>query len=318
MNNNPYNSVFSPFRSFTREEWKRLGVPQDFSTVNIELSALKALNEPLNYEEVIEIYLPLVKLLEIHIAHYQRLHNDRDIFFQNESRRMPYIIGIAGSVAVGKSTTARVLHKLLSLTSSKPNVALVTTDGFLYPNAVLKEKGILNRKGFPESYDTKRLLGFLSDAKSGCAMLKHPIYSHLYYDILSDKVREITRPEILLVEGINVLQVSRRSSNKRRRVFVSDFFDFSIYVDAREKEIRQWYIDRFVSLQKVAFSNPNSYFHRYAKMSLEELETEAIRIWEETNLPNLTENILPTRFRADLILEKGNEHTVRGLRMRKV
>ena len=197
-------------------------------------------------------------------------------------------------------------------------MALLPTDGFLYPNAELERRGIMNRKGFPESYDAKKLIAFLSAAKSGKEILEAPVYSHLYYDILPNEIQSFEQPDIIIVEGINVLQVSRNKQNKRRRVFVSDFFDFSIYVDASEKDIRQWYLERFITLQKTAFANPASYFHQYSTWSEEKLLKFANEVWDEINLPNLVENILPTRFRADLIIEKGPEHFTRGIRIRKV
>ena len=289
-----------------------------FPVSDIDLTKLQALNEPLTIDEMEKIYIPMVRLLQIHITHYRHLHNERDEFFKNSSQRVPYIIGIAGSVAVGKSTTSRVLQKLLSMTPEQPRVALITTDGFLFPNAELEKRGILNRKGFPESYDAKKILAFLSAAKSGKEVLEAPVYSHLYYDILPDEMQVFEQPDIIIVEGINVLQVSASKKPKKRRVFVSDFFDFSIYVDAREKDLRKWYVDRFFSLQKTAFADPESFFHQYATLSEKEIVELANKVWDEINLPNLEQNILPTRFRADLILEKGEAHFVRGVRIRKI
>lgn len=315
--NNRYEVTYSPFRSFTRDEWRKLEEHPMFPIADINLTELQALNEPLTPEEVQDIYIPMISLLQIRITHYRNLHNEQDQFFSNSSNPVPYIIGIAGSVAVGKSTTARLLQKLLSMTPGNPKVALITTDGFLYPNRELERRGLLNKKGFPESYDARKLLSLLSAIKSGRDTIELPLYSHLYYDVIEGKTQIIERPDIIILEGINVLQVST-ARGARRQIFVSDFFDFSIYVDASEKDLRQWYLDRFRKLQQTAFRNPDSYFHQYATYSDSELMEFANRIWDEINLPNLQQNILPTRFRSDLILEKGEQHFVRGVRIRKI
>ncbi|MFD2599238.1 type I pantothenate kinase [Sphingobacterium corticis] len=307
----------NPFHSFSKEAWKKLNGTRKHQLTPEDLNKLRALGEPLNMAEIEDIYFPLSSLIELHIKHYRSLHASSNEYFHRKEKHLPFIIGIAGSVAVGKSTTARVLRKVLSLLPGKPKVDLVTTDGFLFPNAELISKGILNRKGFPESYDTRLLLNFLSEMKSGNRTYELPIYSHLVYDIVRDKYQTIEQPDILIVEGINVLQV-----NSQRQVgngvFVSDFFDLSIYVDANEEDIVNWYIERFESLRATAFQDSNSYFHKYADMSKEESHAMASAIWDEINRPNLHENILPTRYRADLILLKDAEHFVKEVKVRRI
>lgn len=308
----------SPFRDLSRDEWKALNGVSSYTIADKDLEKLHAINEPLNMQEIEDIYFPLSAMLQIHIEHYRQLHQQTDTFFHNRTSKLPFIIGIAGSVAAGKSTTARVLQRVLSLSASKPEVALVTTDGFLYPNDYLEKHGILNRKGFPESYDTKRLLNFLSDIKSGKPKVSAPVYSHLVYDILPNELQVIESPDVLIVEGINVLQVDLRGSSREPRIFVSDYFDYSIYVDASDENLLLWYVERFEWLRKTAFSDPRSYFHRFANMSEEASTMMAKAIWNEINKPNLITNILPTKSRADLILEKGSHHFVKGVKIRKI
>lgn len=307
----------SPYEKFGRDEWKRLSGRFSFNLGTANITALHALNEPLNTQEIEEIYFPLAHLIELHIQSYKHIRTNRKSFFHRKQKKLPFIIGIAGSVAVGKSTTARVLRKVLSLLPGTPKVELVTTDGFLYPNKVLLEKNILNRKGFPESYDTKRLLHFLSEMKSGKPISSVPVYSHLEYDIIQNEEQIIDHPDILIVEGINVLQVNSQKG-QNNKVFVSDFFDYAIYVDADEKDIIRWYINRFESLRATAFQDPHSYFHKYADLTLEESKTMANQIWNEINSPNLHYNIIPTKYRADLILKKGSNHFVKNIKVRKL
>jgi type I pantothenate kinase len=309
---------YAPYITITREEWaKRSDDPMLHLLKDID--ALHGLNEPLTTEEITQIYVPLSRLLNLYVTAAQGLHTATNSFLGSQIHKVPYIIGIAGSVAVGKSTTARVLQRLLAAWPNHPRIALVTTDGFLYPNRVLEQKGIMNRKGFPESYDIRRLIQFLASVKSGKGKVIAPVYSHLEYDILPNELQTIESPDIVIVEGVNVLQVRPRQPQVQREpaIFVSDFFDFSIYVDAEEKDLQEWYVERFKSLRRTAFQNPDSYFHRYAHLSDEESEFFARGIWNEINKPNLELNIMPTRFRASLILEKGSHHFVQSLKLRK-
>ncbi|PPL04770.1 type I pantothenate kinase [Parapedobacter indicus] len=318
MNKTDNGTMYSPFRHISRNEWKALNGHPSYVIADADIQKLKALNEPLTMQEIEDVYFPLSHLLQIHIDTYRQLHKSASAFFNNHTKRLPFIIGIAGSVAAGKSTTARVLQKVLSLSPGNPKVDLVTTDGFLHPNRYLEAKGILNRKGFPESYDTKRLLGFLSDIKSGKEHVSAPVYSHLVYDVVPDELQWVEQPDVLIVEGINVLQVNVKGKHRGPRVFVSDFFDYSIYVDADPENLVEWYTQRFQWLRQTAFQNTASYFHRYADLSEKQSTTVATRIWNEINKPNLLKNILPTRFRADLILEKGSHHFVKSIKIRKV
>ena len=306
----------SPYMLFSREKWAALrkSVPQPLSPK--EIDNLKGINENLSLDEVIEIYLPLARLLNFYISSNLRRQSVLDQFLGRESIKIPYIISIAGSVAVGKSTTARVLQALLTQLPQHRKVDLVTTDGFLYPNKVLHERSLMTKKGFPQSYDIMNLLKLVSDIKSGHPHVTAPVYSHLIYDIVPNEKQVIEQPDVLILEGLNVLQ-SGMNYPQPHRVFVSDFVDFSIYVDADETLLHGWYIERFLKFRQGAFSDPDSYFHNYAKLSEEEATNIAHRIWQDINGRNLTENILPTRERASLILTKGANHAIEEIRLRK-
>jgi type I pantothenate kinase len=303
---------------FNKEEWGRLRALTPLTLTETDLAELRGINERISLEEVTLIYLPLSRLLNLYVAATQHLRQTTDTFLGTIPAPVSYVIAIAGSVAVGKSTAARVIQALLSRWPNHPKVDLVTTDGFLYPNAVLESRGIMNRKGFPESYDLRALLQFLRDLKSGEPVLEVPVYSHESYDLVPGKKKIIEQPDIVIVEGLNVLQTTDGRAESPPRTFVSDFFDFSIFIDAKEDHIRQWYVDRFITFQKTVFQNPSAYFHRYANLSTEEARTTAVQIWESINAVNLRQNILPTRDRAHLILEKIEDHSVSSVQLRKL
>jgi type I pantothenate kinase len=301
----------SPFLVLSRPEWSALRASTPLTLTEDDVVELRGINTALSLQEVEEVYLPLSRLLNLYVRASHHLFSVTDTFLGNPASPVPYVIGVAGSVAVGKSTTARVLQRLLSRWPDHPRVDLVTADGFLYPNRILEERGLMNRKGFPESYDRRRLIEFVSLLKSGAERVAAPVYSHQAYDIVTGTERVVTRPDILIVEGLNVLQGGGAGT------YVSDFFDFSIYVDANPSEIERWYVDRFLTLRKTAFQDPAAYFHRYASLSEAEAEDEGRRIWKEINLVNLEENIAPTRDRATLILHKGGDHSVEEVRLRR-
>ncbi|HEY8284020.1 MAG TPA: type I pantothenate kinase [Chloroflexota bacterium] len=306
----------SPYITFSHEEWARLRAATPLTLTEDDLATLHGINERVSLAEVTEIYLPLSRLLNLYVAASRDLSAVTDTFLGKPAARVPYIIGIAGSVAAGKSTTARILQALLACWPNHPRVDLVTTDGFLYPNAVLEARGLMHRKGFPESYDRRRLLRFLAEVQSGMSPVEAPKYSHITYDILSDDAQIVDRPDILIVEGLNVLQAGGQANSTSRR-FVSDYFDFSLYVDADEIDLERWYVERFLMLRDSIFRDQHSYFRRYAHLSFTEAVEEATTIWREINGVNLRKNIRPTRERAHLILEKGPDHSVRQVWLRK-
>src|SRR5437660_6911832 len=309
---------YNPYRVFSRAQWAKLRDDMPMTLHADEIAALRSMHDRLDLKEVEDIYLPLSRLLSIYIDATTRLFQAQRQFLAIQDRKVPYIIGVAGSVAVGKSTTARVLQALLARWSPRPNVEMVTTDGFLFPNAVLERHGLMQKKGFPESYDLPTLLSFLSDIKAGRRKVRAPVYSHLSYDIVPNQWIEIDRPDILIVEGVNVLQTGRLPRDGKAVPVVSDFFDFSVYIDAEEPVLRDWYVRRFLALRDTAFHDPRSYFHRYALLSDDEAAATALAIWERTNRANLEDNILPTRPRATLILKKGADHVVETVALRRL
>ena len=308
----------SPYRHFTRAEWAALRADTPLTLTIEDLVKLQSVNDPMSIEEVVAIYLPLSRLLALYVAATQGLFKATQRLLGAEDGKMPYIIGVAGSVAVGKSTTARVLKALLSRWPNTPKVELVTTDGFLHANAKLERDGLMEKKGFPESYDTTALVHFLSDVKAGKRHVVAPVYSHLVYDVVPGETITVDRPDILIVEGLNVLSPSRLSRDGSETPFVSDFFDFSIYLHAAEDLLEKWYIARFMRLRETAFRDPRSFFRKYAVVSDEEAVATAKSIWTRINLRNLHENVLPTRARASLALTKGASHRIEEVSLRKL
>jgi type I pantothenate kinase len=301
----------SPYIDFDRQEWAALRATTPMTLTDDEVEKIRGINVELTTAEVESIFLPLSRLLNLYVRASQALFSVTDTFLGRPTEPVPYVIAIAGSVAVGKSTIARIMQMLLSRWPDHPSVDLVTTDGFLYPNAVLEERQIMHRKGFPDSYDRRRLLQFVTDVKAGVPEVRAPVYSHLTYDILPDQERIVRQPQIVILEGLNVLQGGGTGA------YVSDYFDFSIYVDADASHIGEWYLDRFLTLRDTAFRDEASYFHRYASLSDVDALAEGRRIWREINEVNLSENILPTRERATLILHKAADHAVQRVRLRR-
>ena len=297
-----------------RPDWSQLGTANEQPLTESEISQIRGLGDFLDLQEVSDVYLPLSRFLNIYVSEYSKLHRATSDFLGERAKRVPFIIGVAGSVAVGKSTVSRLLRELLARWDGTPKVELITTDGFLYPNAELEKRSLMHRKGFPESYDRLALIQFVSDIKSGKENVSAPVYSHLSYDIMPNEKVTVSSPDVVIIEGLNVLQ----GPGPDQDITLSDFFDFKIYVDAKTANITKWFLNRFHALRESAFANPESYFHRYSQMPMEQALAKAEEIWETINLPNLTQNILPTKSRATLVLNKGDNHKVESVLLRKL
>lgn len=308
----------APYRHFSKAEWARLRADEKMTLTADDIKRLRALNDPISLREAEEVYLPLTRLLSYYVEAVQGLHRAATRFLGTDDQKVPFIIGVAGSVAVGKSTTARILQALLQRWPSSPKVDLITTDGFLYPNAELEKRGIMDRKGFPESYDRGRFLTFLSDIKAGKKRVEVPVYSHLVYDVVEGSEVIVDRPDILVVEGLNILQPGELPKTGKPILFASDFIDFSVYIDADEDDLETWFVERFFRLRETAFRDPTSFFNRFTQLTHAEADAMARKFWREINLPNLLDNILPTRSRADLILTKGRSHLIEDVALRRL
>lgn len=308
----------APYHQFTKAEWAALRADEPMTLSAEDVQRLRALNDPISLDEAEEVYLPLTRLLSFYVEAFQGIHSAAHKFLGANGDKVPFIVGVAGSVAVGKSTTARILRALLRRWPTSPKVDLITTDGFLYSNDVLNARGLAERKGFPESYDRARFVRFLADIKAGESNVSAPVYSHLVYDVVAGEEVVIDKPDILIVEGLNILQPGELPKNGKPIVFASDYIDFSIYIDADEADLLDWFIERFQRLRETAFRDPNSFFHKFSKLSDEEAVTLATDIWTSINLPNLVENIQPTRGRADLIIKKSKDHSIGHVALRKL
>ncbi len=314
----PVVDEYGPYVKHERLVWAELAGSLPVQLTQETVQRVRASGDTIELDHVREVYLPLTQLVNLYIQHTGRLYADTHDFLHVQERKTPFVIGVAGSVSVGKSTTSRLLRELLGQLPGRPRVDLITTDGFLHPNSVLAARGIMHRKGFPESFDRNALLQFVMDVKSGAEVVRAPVYSHLVYDIVPGEFTHVRRPDILIVEGLNVLQPARQRTDKTMALALSDFFDFSVYVDADEADLRRWYIERFMGLRATAFSDPQSFFTRFATLTDAEAVAQAGEFWDTINSPNLRTNILPTRGRATAILRKGPDHDIEWIRIRKV